>query len=78
MCLAIPMQVIAVDGLHATCVARGVERQVSLLLLQGVDGKPAVVPGDFVTVHKGDAVNKVSAQDARTAWELFDQILGAG
>ena len=75
MCLAVPMQVTAVDGLNATCAARGVERQVSLLLLQVADGEQAVAPGDFVTVHMGQAVAKVSADEARVAWELLDRIL---
>ena len=71
------MQVIAVEGLNATCVAMGVERCVSLLLMQGMDGEQAVSPGDFVTVHMGQAVSRISAEDARIAWELWDQILAA-
>lgn len=73
MCLAIPMQVVALDGFMARCVAKGVERDVSLLMLQDA----SVVPGDYLIVHLGHAVQKVSAADARTSWELFDQILAA-
>jgi hydrogenase expression/formation protein HypC len=67
------MEVIAVDRLVARCSAKGVEREASLLLLQ--DG--AVSVGDHVVVHLGYAIRKVSAQEARSAWELYDQILAA-
>lgn len=73
MCLAYPMQITAIDGLSAHCEARGVERDVSLFMLR--DDSPAV--GDFVMVSLGQAVRRVSPEDARLSWELFDQILGA-
>ena len=73
MCLAIPMQIVEVDGFNARCEAKGVERQVSLFMMQ--DEK--VEPGDFVMVHVGYAIQKVSQQDAQSAWELFDQVLEA-
>jgi len=31
--------------------------------------------GDHVMVSAGQAVRKVSAEDARLSWELYDQIL---
>ncbi len=71
MCLAIPMQITAIDGLNAQCQARGAERQVSLWLLQ--DDPPAV--GDFVMVSMAQAQRQMSAEDARQSWELYDQIL---
>ena len=71
MCLAIPMQIQSIDGLTARCEAKGVQRDVSLIMLQ--DDPP--LAGDFVTVSLGNAIQKVSEPDARLAWELFDQIL---
>jgi hydrogenase expression/formation protein HypC len=71
MCLAIPMRIEAVDGYLARCQAKGVWRDVSLFMMQ--DEMPAI--GDFVMVHVGYAIQKVSESEARTAWELFDQIL---
>jgi hydrogenase expression/formation protein HypC len=71
MCLAVPMQVSRIEGFDAHCSARGVERDVSLFLLQGED----LELGDFVLVHVGYAIQKLSAQQARETWELFDQIL---
>ena len=73
MCLGIPMQVIAVDGYLARCSAQGVERDVSLFLLQD----ESIATGDFVMVHVGYAIQKMTPQDARSAWELFDQVLAA-
>ncbi|MFN3750862.1 MAG: HypC/HybG/HupF family hydrogenase formation chaperone [Thiobacillus sp.] len=71
MCLAIPMQIEAIDGFIARCHAKGVWRDVSLFMLQ--DALPAA--GDFVMVHVGYAIQKVTEADARTAWDLLDQIL---
>lgn len=73
MCLAVPMQVQNVEGFRASCQAKGVTREVSLFMLQG----ESVRPGDHVLVHVGYAIQKVSEQEAREAWELFDQILAA-
>ena len=73
MCLAIPMEVKKIDEFVARCEAKGVERDVSLFMMQGED----VQPGDFVMVHVGYAIQKVSPQDARSAWELFDEILAS-
>lgn len=72
MCLAIPMKVTSIDGFNAHCEAKGVERDVSLFMMQN----DAVVVGDFVLVHVGYAIQKVTPQEARSAWELFDQALG--
>ncbi len=73
MCLAIPMQVKSVDGYQCVCEARGVEREVSLFMMQG----EPVSPGDFVLIHVGYAIQKVSAEDAAESWQLFDEILAA-
>lgn len=71
MCLAIPMQIIEIDGYNARCEAKGVQREVSLFMLQD----EPIELGDFVLVHVGYAIQKISAQEARSSWELFDQML---
>jgi hydrogenase expression/formation protein HypC len=71
MCLGIPMEVVAVDRFVARCEARGVTREVNLLML----GEDAVAPGDYVVVHLGYAISTVSAEEAATAWALYDQML---
>jgi len=73
MCLAVPMQIESIDGFQCTCNARGIEREVSLFLLQG----ETLAPGDHVLVHVGYAIQKVSAEDAAESWELFDEVLEA-
>ena len=65
------MEVIAVDGQTARCGAQGIERDVSLFLLP--EGSVAV--GDSVLVHVGYAIQKMSREEARSTWELYDQAL---
>ena len=65
------MQIKSIDGFTAHCEAKGVERDVSLFMMQ--DNQPEV--DDFVVVHVGYAIQKVSPQEAQTAWELYDQML---
>ena len=72
MCLAIPMQIVAIDGFSARCQAKGIEREVSLFMMQG----EALGPGDFVMVHVGYAIQKVHPEQARLAWELHDEMQG--
>ncbi|MDX5409692.1 MAG: HypC/HybG/HupF family hydrogenase formation chaperone [Thauera sp.] len=71
MCLAIPMQVCEVDGFLARCEAKGVSREVNLFLLQD----ETLTPGDFVMVHVGYAIQKMTEQEARSAWEVYDDML---
>jgi len=73
MCLGIPMQIVSIDGYNARCTAKGVMREVSLFMLQD---EPIVVD-DFVMVHVGYALQKMSEQEARSTWELLDELLAA-
>ena len=73
MCLGIPMQITTIDRFIARCHAKGVERDVNLFLMQGED----MVPGDFVMVHVGYAIQKMTEQEARSAWEIYDEMLAA-
>lgn len=71
MCLAIPMKITEINGFNARCEAKGVQRDVSLFMLQD----DSLQPGDFVMVHIGYAIQKVLPEEARTAWELYDEML---
>lgn len=73
MCLAVPMQIRTIDNYQCTCEARGIEREVSLFLLQDEN----LEPGDHVLVHVGYAIQKVSDTEAAESWQLFDEILAA-
>lgn len=70
MCLGIPMQIQTIEGFIAQCEAKGVSRAVNLFLLQ----HEAVQIGDFVMVHVGYAIEKMTPQQAHSAWELYDQM----
>jgi len=67
------MQIESIDGFQCRCAARGIEREVSLFLLQGEE----LAPGDHVLVHVGYAIQKVSAEEAADSWELLDEVLEA-
>ncbi len=73
MCLGIPMQVIEIKGFNARCEAKGIEREVSLFMLQ----HEAIQAGDYVVVHVGYAIQKMTEAEAQSAWEIYDQILAA-
>ncbi len=71
MCLSIPMKIVSISGFNAYCQAKGVEREVSLFMLQD----ETLQAGDFVVVHLGHAVRKISAREAKEAWEVYDEML---
>ena len=71
MCLAVPMQITHIDGVNAHCVAKGIERDVSLLLLQDDD----INIGDYLLIHVGYALQKISVAEALSTWELLDLML---
>jgi len=66
MCLAIPVQVTALlAGQMATVSAGGVVKQVSLALLDDV------AVGDYVLLHVGYALHKVSEEEAQRTLALM-------
>ena len=71
MCLAIPMRITHINGFEARCSAKGIAREVSLFMLQD---EPVSI-GDWVLIHVGYALQKISAEEAQESWELFDQLL---
>ncbi len=71
MCFGIPMQIQSIDGFIARCVAKGVERDANLFMLQH---EPVAV-GDYVVIHLGHAIERVTAEEAAAAWDIYDQIL---
>jgi len=67
------MQIKSIDGFMARCEAKGVERDVSLFMMQ----EDKLEVDDFIVVHVGYAIQKISPQDAQTAWQLYDEMLAA-
>ena len=74
MCLGIPMQIKSINGFTADCEAKGIHRDVSLFMLQHEDCQV----DDYVVVHVGYAIQKITPHEARTAWELYDRMLADG
>ncbi len=73
MCLAVPMQIVSIDGHMACCEAKGVRRDVSLTLLAA----EACSVGGHVLVHVGYAIQTITTADARATWDLFDEIMAS-
>jgi hydrogenase expression/formation protein HypC len=65
------MRVIELDGFNARCEAKGIQRTVNLFLLQ----HETLQAGDLVMVHVGNAIQKMTEEEASTAWALYDEML---
>jgi hydrogenase expression/formation protein HypC len=65
------MRIIEIDGFSARCEARGIERQASLFLMQHEN----LQVGDLVMIHVGNAIQKMTEEEAHTVWELYDEML---
>ncbi len=67
MCLALPAKVITIDGASdMAIVALGeVKKEISLALVENVE------PGDYVLIHVGYALNRVSPEEAERTLQLF-------
>lgn len=74
MCLGIPMQIIAIDGLMARCSAMGITRDVNLYLLQ----QQSIKAGDYVIVHVGYAIQRLTADEGRQTLALIESGPGSG
>ncbi len=70
MCLAVPGQVIEVDGLTATVDFWGVRKQVRLDIVD-----QAVEPGDYILNHVGFAIRRIPAEDIQETLALYDLLL---
>jgi hydrogenase expression/formation protein HypC len=74
MCLAIPARLVEYldDGRHYGRVELGgVMRRVNTSLLVGPD---AAEPGDYVLVHVGFALSRVSAEEAAETLRILEQM----
>jgi len=69
MCLAIPMQIVQINGLNAEVEMDGVRRKVRLDLL------PNAQLGDYVLVHAGMAIALVDEQEAQNTLSLLKEYL---
>jgi hydrogenase expression/formation protein HypC len=63
------MKVIAVQGEMARVDMQGVETKVALDLVEGVS------PGDYLLVHAGFAIQKVSAEEAIETLAILERLV---
>lgn len=68
MCLAVPAEVIQIDGGFAQVDFGGVRRRISLALV------PETKCGDFVLVHAGMAIQIVDLQEAQRTLDLIREV----
>ncbi len=70
MCIGVPSKVIAVDGLMATVESLGQQRDVSLILMDGV-----VELGDYLLIQVGNfAVEKIEPERAHEALDYLAEL----
>jgi hydrogenase expression/formation protein HypC len=71
MCLAIPAKILSISGDSAVIELGGTQREASLMLLEGA------AVGDWVIVHAGFAIEKLSEEDAEQTFALLRDIMAA-
>ena len=71
MCLALPMKIVKIDGPKATGEAGGLTREIRL------DFMPQVTLGDYVMVHAGFAIQRMSEEEALENVRLLEEIRDA-
>jgi hydrogenase expression/formation protein HypC len=70
MCLSIPSKVIEIDENNiATVDTMGVKRQVTLDLIS-----EKVEVGEYILIHVGFAMNKISVEEAEESLRIFRDI----
>lgn len=68
MCLAVPMQVIKIEGTESIVELGGVKKKVNLQLLDNIK------LGDYVLVHAGFAIQKVDEKEAEETISLVKEM----
>lgn len=70
MCLAVPVEVVSIEGDEAEVESGGVRRRVSIMLT------PEVQVGDYVLLHTGYAIGVVNQAEAQETLRLLEEIAG--
>ena len=68
MCLSIPARVESIDGEMAVVNVGGVQYNASLQMVEDVG------IGDYVLLHTGFAIQKISEEEARETLALFKEL----
>ncbi len=68
MCLSIPGKILSVEGDTAKVSVGGTVVEANLQLLDNVKA------GEYVLVHSGFALERISEEEARETMKLFDEL----
>jgi hydrogenase expression/formation protein HypC len=68
MCLAVPVQVVSIDGNEAEVEIGGVKRRVSIILT------PEARAGDYVLLHTGYAINVIDEAEAQETLKILEEM----
>ena len=71
MCLAIPLQLIEINGNSAVGEAMGMKRQIRVDFIEN----PRI--GDFVIVHAGFAIERLPERQAMEDLEAWEEVQNA-
>ena len=64
MCLAFPGKIISINGQQATADFDGIKKDINISLV------PDIIPGEYVIVHAGFAIQKLTKDDA---WHVLKE-----
>ena len=71
MCLAIPLQLVEIEGKTAVGEAMGMRREIRVDFIED----PKI--GDYVIVHAGFAIERLPEQQARDDLEAWEDVRNA-
>jgi hydrogenase expression/formation protein HypC len=69
MCLAVPARIVSIDEIHAWVEIMGVRQRVNIQLID------SPVPGNYILVHAGFAVEKIDSEHFRFLNETLYRML---
>ncbi|MBU0634895.1 MAG: HypC/HybG/HupF family hydrogenase formation chaperone [Candidatus Omnitrophica bacterium] len=68
MCLGVPVKIEKIEGKTAIVSAGGARKKI------GIELTPGVKSGDYVLLHAGFAIQKISEEEAKKTLELFEEM----
>ena len=69
MCLAVPMEILKIEGDNAWVSVGGAEKKIRLDI---VDQRPVI--GDYVIVHAGFAIHRIDEETAKETLEMLKEM----
>jgi hydrogenase expression/formation protein HypC len=72
MCLAVPVEVVSIEGSEAEVDIGGVGRKVSIILT------PEVKVGNYVLLHTGYAISVIDQGEAMETLEILKEMIALG